>query len=81
MLNWCCMLFGDQHEVLNSGRLPKNVDWTPVKYGALCGALPWLVMIYELIDMPENAEIEWWVYLAVAEYFILFLTFPMNLIR
>jgi hypothetical protein len=80
MLNWCTMYFGDMHEVINSGRKPQDIDWTMFTYGGLCGALPWLVMFYEIWAAPATAEIPWWVWLAVGEYIVLFNCFPYVLV-
>jgi len=81
MLNWCTMYFGDMHEVINSGRKPKDIDWTMFTYGGLCGFLPWAIMIYEMAAVPATTEIPWWAWLAVGEYAALFCCFPYVLVQ
>jgi hypothetical protein len=39
-------------------------------------------MAYETkLAMDQNADIPWWVWLAVGEYFVLFFSFPYTLIQ
>merc|ERR1712166_642259 len=80
MLNFCCCLFGDCHEVVNSGRKPSEVNWTMFFYGALCGALPWMVMFYEIARIPASEELPWWVWFATGLYLLQFASFPITLI-
>jgi hypothetical protein len=74
--------FGDTHELLNSGR--KHVTWKSFWYGAYMGILPWIVMWGEVArilvkyEVPLNL-IPWWVWAFLAEYWLLFWCFPINL--
>lgn len=73
------MMFGDMHESLNAGKKPSEVNWISFKYGMLTGMLPWVIMVYEFITVPDAEDmIPWWAYLAVFEYFVLFNTFPLT---
>lgn len=87
-----CMQFGDTHELLNQKRKNNNdsskeskVNWTSYKYGAYMGMLPWLIMWYEVArilikyDVPLNL-IPWWVWAFLAEYWLLFWCFPINML-
>lgn len=76
MTNVVMIWFGDMHEVINAGRKPEDVDWTSFWYGGFCGIVPWLMMFYQIIRIPDDNEIPWWVWLIVFLYFFLFFTFP-----
>lgn len=68
MTQWCCMLFGDMHEVLNAGKAAKDVDWTMFWYGSILGSVAWFVMYYELWRIPSTEDLPWWVWLALGMY-------------
>jgi hypothetical protein len=77
------MWFGDLHEVINSGKKAKDVDWTAFYYGAIVGVVPWIMMIIEFQRIMSSGIAElipWWVWLFVAEYFCLFFVFPYTML-
>ena len=60
-------LFGDLHEKMNSGKAPKDVNWTPFIYGGMCGAVTWLVLYGEIARDPNKDQYPWyaWAYIIV----------------
>jgi len=80
MLNACIIGFGDMFEVQNSGKKKKDIEWTGFYYGAMCGIVPWTIMSYAIIRLPDTAMVKWYVWVFVAFYFVLFFTFPGTLI-
>ena len=77
----CTCFFGDLFEVMNAGRKPKDVNWTPYYYGCIMGLLPWAIMIFELVSSPNVADIPTFVWIFVAEYFLCFFSFPIVMWR
>merc|ERR1719224_371674 len=79
MTQWCTMLFGDMHEVLNAGKAAKDVDWTMFWYGCILGMMAWGVMYYEVWRIPSTVDLPWWVWAVLALYQFFFATFPITM--
>jgi len=82
VMNMCMCWFGDIHELLNMGKPVKEVDWTSFWYGSFCGMVPWLIMFFEIGRAVREVGVDvvpWWVWAFVAEYFLLFFTFPYTM--
>lgn len=52
LINACMCLFGDLHEVLNSGKEPAQVDWSAFIYGSICGSVTWGMLWYAVLSSP-----------------------------
>lgn len=80
LINTCTILFGDMHEQLNKGKYKKEeITWTAFYYGAMCGAVTWIVLWYNILTDPYISEYPTiaWIYLFF--YMSCFFSFPYNL--
>ena len=64
VINAITCLFGDLHEKMNSGKSPKDVNWSAFIYGGMCGSVTWLVL-YGKISRDDYSRYPWyaWAYL------------------
>jgi len=79
VINWCTIMFGLEHEKMNSNKLPKDVDWSCFYYGALCGAVAWCILWGNALTDPDRGDYPWFAWAYLIGYQILFFTFPWNL--
>jgi hypothetical protein len=76
VINAMMCLFGDLHEVMNSGRKPCHVNWWAFHYGGLCGMVPWGAIWGWVFASPFRDRYPWyaWAYLFI--YQAVFFSFP-----
>lgn len=77
VINACMNLFGDQHEAINSGKAPKDVNWTSFIYGGMCGSVTWIMLwsgIYNDDNKSDYPVIAWFY---IVTYQLLFFSFPI----
>lgn len=75
----CTCYFGDLHELYNFGKKPKDVDWSMFIYGSIMGLIPWIIMGVEL-QLVAGEYISKFVWVLVTEYWLLFFSFPINML-
>jgi len=78
-VNACMNLFGLLHEVLNEGRDPQRVDWSPFWFGCFAGAVPWAIVFSYLAGNGGVAQIPGFVWALLVVYAAFFNTFPLNM--
>ena len=78
-VNACMNLFGLLHEVLNEGREPARVDWSPFWFGCFAGAVPWAVVFTYLAGNAGVTGIPGFVWALLVVYAVFFNTFPLNM--
>lgn len=76
-INACMNLFGLMMELYNIGK--EKVNWAPFAMGSLAGLVPWIVILIHFFGSGEWDQIPWFVYLALAFYFVFFNLFPLNM--
>ena len=78
-INCAMCLFGDLHEVLNAGKEPKDVNWTPFIYGSIAGFVPWAIIVEYIAATPNLSQVPGFVWGILVVYFLLFQTFPITM--
>jgi len=73
-------LFGLMMEQLNSGRGSGKVSWSPFVFGAFAGLAPWAVILIYMFGNGNFDRVPWFVWAIVGSYFVVFNTFPINMI-
>lgn len=73
-------LFGLMMEQLNSGRTGAKPHWGPFVYGAFAGLAPWAVILIYMFGTGNFDLVPWFVWAIVISYFVVFNTFPINMI-
>lgn len=81
VINACMCLFGDQHEVLNSGKKPKDVDWICFLYGSICGAVTWILIWVGILLDENKGEYPLIAWFYIVTYQIMFFSFPVVMYR
>ena len=71
-VNACMNLFGLLHEVLNEGREPRNVDWSPFWFGCFAGAVPWAIVFSYLAGSSSASGIPGFVWALLVVYAVFF---------
>ena len=68
VINAMMCMFGDLHEVMNSGRKPADVNWWAYHYGGLMGLVPWAVLWAGIFRTPNKEEFPWYAWAYVWGY-------------
>lgn len=76
-INATMNLFGLMMELYNVGR--EKTSWAPFIMGSFAGLVPWVVILIHFFGSGEWSQIPWFVYAAIAAYFIFFNLFPINM--
>jgi len=80
-VNAAMILFGLVMEQVNPDR--EHVNWTPFLLGCLVGAVPWLIIAYQIIGAENRATdggVPTFVYGIFASLFLLFNSFAVNMV-
>lgn len=80
IVNAAMNLFGLVMEQLNAGRGDRRVNWGPFAWGALAGLAPWAAILIYMTGAGDLGRVPWFVWAIVAAYFVMFNTFPVNMI-
>ncbi len=80
VVNAAMNLFGLVMEQLNASRENQNVNWGPFVWGAIAGLAPWAAILLYMFGTGNFGQIPWFVWAIVATYFVMFNTFPVNMI-
>jgi hypothetical protein len=76
-INGAMILFGLLMEMLNPRRVGAN--WTPFWFGALAGAIPWVVIAIAIGGGEADGTVPTFVYGIFVSLFVLFNTFAVNM--
>ncbi len=81
-VNSAMILFGLTSEMFNRDR--DNVNWWPYIFGCIAGAVPWIIIAYQVIGAnnraPEGQGVPTFVYGIIISLFVLFNTFSINMV-
>jgi hypothetical protein len=77
ILNATMNLLGLVMEKVNQNKEPESFDWLPFNLGCLCGFAPWIVVFAALIGAEDVPSFVYGIFVA---YFIMFNTFPINMV-
>lgn len=80
VVNASMNLFGLVMEQLNAGRTDGKVNWGPFVWGAFAGLAPWAAILLYMFGTGNFDQIPWFVWAIVGTYFVMFNTFPVNMI-
>ena len=80
IVNAAMNMFGLVMEQLNAERGDRKVNWGPFVWGALAGLVPWAAILSYMIGTGNFGQVPWFVWAIVATYFVMFNTFPVNMI-
>ena len=80
VVNAAMNLFGLVMEQLNASRDNQKVNWGPFVWGAIAGLAPWAAILLYMFGTGNFGQIPWFVWAIVATYFVMFNTFPINMI-
>ncbi len=80
VVNAAMNLFGLVMEQLNASRENQKVNWGPFVWGAFAGLAPWAAILLYMFGTGNFGQIPWFVWAIVATYFVMFNTFPINMI-
>ena len=80
VVNASMNLFGLVMEQLNASRGDGRVNWGPFVWGAFAGLAPWAAILLYMFGTGELGQVPWFVWAIVATYFVMFNTFPVNMI-
>ena len=80
VVNAAMNMFGLWMEQINSGREGDKVKWGPFVCGAFIGLAPWAAILIYMFGTGNFGQIPWFVWAIVATYFVMFNTFPINMI-
>lgn len=61
-------LFGDLHEILNSGKAPKDVEWSAFWYGSFAGGVTWCCLWAGIARDPNKTEYPWYAWAYILMY-------------
>lgn len=73
-------LFGLVMEQLNSLRKPEDVNWGPFIWGSIAGIAPWVAILLYMFGNGNFEQVPWFVWAIVGTYFVVFNTFPVNMV-
>ena len=79
--NAAMIFFGMVMEIFNRDR--DRVNWTPFWFGCVAGAVPWIVIAYQVIGAENRAVdggIPTFVYGIIVSLFLLFNSFAVNMV-
>lgn len=77
-VNACMNLFGYNMEN-NSDIKNKKIDWISFCFGCFAGVVPWCCVLAYVGGSPDVSNIPEFVWGILVTYFIMFLTFPLNM--
>ncbi len=80
VVNAAMNMFGLVMEQLNAGQSEGKIIWGPFVWGALAGLAPWAAILSYMIGTGNFGQVPWFVWAIVATYFVMFNTFPVNMI-
>ena len=73
-------LFGLMMEQLNAGRTDGKVNWGPFVWGSFAGIAPWAAILLYMFGTGNFDQVPWFVWAIIGTYFVMFNTFPVNMI-
>lgn len=76
-LNATMNLWGMMMEMYN--RLTNKISFAPFIMGCFSGIIPWIVILIYLVASNTKGQAPWFVYVALASYFLFFNLFPINM--
>lgn len=79
--NAAMILFGLLMERSNPDK--ERPDWTPFLFGCLAGAVPWVIIAYQVVGAEDRATgggVPTFVYGIIASLFVLFNSFAINMV-
>lgn len=80
-VNAAMILFGLIHEMFNQDR--DRVNWWPYIFGCFAGAVPWIIIAYQIIGADNRATdggVPTFVYGIIISLFVLFNSFAVNMV-
>lgn len=80
VVNASMNLFGLVMEQLNAGRADGKKNWGPFVWGSFAGLAPWAAILLYMFGTGNFGQVPWFVWAIVATYFVMFNTFPVNMI-
>ena len=80
VVNASMNLFGLMMEQLNANRGDAKVKWGPFVWGSFAGLAPWAAILLYMFGTGNFGDVPWFVWAIVATYFVMFNTFPVNMI-
>jgi hypothetical protein len=80
IVNASMNLFGLVMEQLNAEKSDQKINWGPFAWGALAGLAPWAAILSYMIGSGNLGQVPWFVWAIVATYFVMFNTFPVNMV-
>ena len=80
VVNASMNLFGLVMEQLNVGRADGKKNWGPFVWGSFAGLAPWAAILLYMFGTGNFGQVPWFVWAIVATYFVMFNTFPVNMI-
>ena len=80
VVNASMNLFGLVMEQLNAGRTDGKKNWGPFVWGSFAGLAPWAAILLYMFGTGNFGQVPWFVWAIVATYFVMFNTFPVNMI-
>jgi len=80
VVNASMNLFGLLMEKLNPRDRPGKTDWSPFFYGSVAGIAPWVAILIYMFGTGNFDLVPWFVWAIVITYFVMFNTFPINMI-
>ncbi len=80
VVNASMNLFGLVMEQLNAGRTDGKMNWGPFVWGSFAGLAPWAAILLYMFGTGNFGQVPWFVWAIVATYFVMFNTFPINMI-
>ena len=80
VVNASMNMFGLLMEQLNSNRGEGKLHWGPFVWGSFAGLAPWAVILLYMLGTGNFDRVPWFVWAIVGSYFVVFNTFPLNMI-
>ena len=81
IVNASMNLFGLLMEQINARRKEgEKTIWGPFIWGSVAGIAPWIAIILYMSGNPNLDMVPWFVWAIVGTYFVVFNTFPINMI-
>ena len=80
VVNASMNMFGLLMEQLNSKRTDGKTHWGPFVWGSFAGLAPWAVILLYMFGTGNFDQVPWFVWAIVGTYFVMFNTFPVNMI-
>ncbi len=78
VVNALMNIFGLVMEQMNQNQ--KKVNWDPFVWGTIAGITPWVVILMYMFSNGNVDMVPWFVWAIVGTYFVVFNTFPINMI-